>query len=251
MLAEYPELAIVLLIHMKKPQGRGERRISDVLGEWGRWCDVVLLMENDGSGLSHARLTLRKRVRRERRVVVTKAGGLLIDPQDLDEAKGTKVPPDAVVAAVVANPGMTYAELGKAIGVSKDTASNYVKALPDRLRGVPGSARSGRGAGIHVYPIAESPNIAEQARFGDPSVMGSATEGESSPNAESPSIDRRSASVIPLRAGSPAAVTGAGGSARSRRTTRGAPGTRTPAMTSPGRRLAAGSAPTQAPAERR
>ena len=200
MLAEYPDLAIVLLIHLKKPQGRGERRISDVLGEWGRWCDVVILMENDGNGLTRARLTVRKRVRRERRIVVTKAGGLLIDPQDLDEAKGTKVPAENVIAAVLAKPSMTYVELGAALSVSKDTASNYVKALGDRLDTVKGTARSGPGARVRVYAIAESPNIAEQARFGDPSAIGAAMEGESSPNAESPYIDRRSASAIPLPA---------------------------------------------------
>ena len=204
MLAEYPDLAIVLLIHLKKPQGRGERRISDVLGEWGRWCDVVILMENDGNGLTRARLTVRKRVRHERRIVVTKAGGLLIDPQDLDETKGTKVPAENVIAAMVAKPGMTYVELGVALGVSKDTASNYVKALGDRLDTVKGTARSGPGARVRVYAIAESPNIAEQARFGDPSAMGAVMEGERSPNAESPYIDRRSASAIPLPARSPA-----------------------------------------------
>ena len=203
MLTEYPELAIVLLIHLKKPAGRGARRISDVLGEWGRWCDVVILMENDGNVLTRARLTVRKRVRRERRIVVTKAGGLLIDPQDLDEAKGTKVPAENVIAAVVATPGMTYVELGAALGVSKDTASNYVKALGDRLDTVKGTARSGPGARVRVYAIAESPNIAEQVRFGDPSAMGALMEGERSSNAESPYIDRRSASAITLPARSP------------------------------------------------
>jgi hypothetical protein len=204
MLAEYPELAIVLLIHLKKPASRGARRISDVLGEWGRWCDVVILMENEGNGLTRARLTVRKRVRRERRIVVTKAGGLLIDPQDLDEAKGTKVPAENVIAAVLAKPGMTYVELGAALSVSKDTASNYVKTLGDRLDTVKGTARSGPGARVRVYAITESPNIAEQARFGDPSAIGAAMEGERSPNAESPYIDRRSASAIPLPARSPA-----------------------------------------------
>lgn len=47
----YRELAIVLVVHLRKPQGRGERRISDVLGEWGRWNDVTILMENDGGSL--------------------------------------------------------------------------------------------------------------------------------------------------------------------------------------------------------
>jgi hypothetical protein len=45
MVDDYPELAIILLLHLKKPSGRGERRISDVLGEWGRWCDVVVMLD--------------------------------------------------------------------------------------------------------------------------------------------------------------------------------------------------------------
>ncbi|HEY5436357.1 MAG TPA: AAA family ATPase [Candidatus Limnocylindrales bacterium] len=200
MLAEYPELAIVLLIHLKKPAGRGERRISDVLGEWGRWCDVVVILENDGNGLIRARLTVRKRVRHERRILVTKTGGLLVDPQDLDETKGTKVPAEKVLAAIAGAPGITYVELGTALGVSKDTASNYVKALGDRLDTVKGTARSGPEARVRVYAITESPNIAEQARFGDPSAMGAAIGRERSPNAESPYIDRRSASAISLAA---------------------------------------------------
>jgi hypothetical protein len=63
----YRELLVVLVVHLKKPSGRGERRISDVLGEWGRWCDVLLLMENDGASLERVKLTVRKRVRQERR----------------------------------------------------------------------------------------------------------------------------------------------------------------------------------------
>ena len=104
---------------------------------------------------------------------------------------------------MVAKPGITYVELGAALRVSKDTASNYVKALGDRVHTVPGTAASGPGARVRVYAIAESPNIAEQTRFGDPSAMGAAMEGESSPNAESPYRDRRSASVIPLPARTP------------------------------------------------
>ena len=191
MLADYPELAIVLLIHLKKPQGRGERRISDVLGEWGRWCDVVVLMENDGNGLTRSRLTVRKRVRHERRIVVTKAGGLLIDPQDLDETKGTKVPVDAVLAAVEATPGMTYAELGAAVGVSKDTAARYVAALGDRVTTVKGTGRSGPGASMRLYPVAASPHVAAREGYADPAVT-PAAEVASTP-AESP--HRRSTSI--------------------------------------------------------
>ena len=173
MLAEYPDLAIVLLIHLKKPQGRGERRLSDVLGEWGRWCDVVVLQENDGAGLTRARLTVRKRVRHERRIVVTKAGGLLVDPQDLDETKGTKVPLDDVLAAIVAAPGITYAELGRRArrleghrerGTSRRSATRWT---PSKAPG-----RAVRAPGCALYAIAASPHVAAQARIrrpcGDP-----------------------------------------------------------------------------------
>jgi AAA domain len=189
MLGEYPELAIVLLLHLKKPQGRGERRLSDVLGEWGRWCDVVLLMEADG--LTRAKLTVRKRVRHERRIVVTKAGGLLVDPQDATTT-GPKVPADKVCAAVAANPGMTYAELGTALGVSKRTASNYVAALADRLDTVKGTAASGPGASVRVYPsrIAQD---RETSTLRDPLAM----EGEAIAHRESPYIEGRSLARSP------------------------------------------------------
>ena len=200
MLAEYPDLAIVLLIHLKKPQGRGERRISDVLGEWGRWCDVVILMENDGNGLTRARLTVRKRVRHERRIVVTKAGGLLIDPQDLDEAKGTKVPLDDVLAAIVAAPGITYAELGAAVGVSKDTAARYTEMLGDQVDAVKGIGKSGPGARMRLYSIAASPHIAAQAQYGDPAAISEAIEGpprEESPHRRIASIDAATRAATP------------------------------------------------------
>jgi hypothetical protein len=186
MLAEYPDLAIVLLIHLKKPAGRGERRISDVLGEWGRWCDVVILMENDGNGLTRARLTVRKRVRHERRIVVVKAGGLLIDPQDLDEAKSTKVPLDAVLAAIVAAPGLTYAELGAAVGVSDATASRYVGALGARVDAVKGTGRSGPGAKWRVYAVSSSPHDSSREGCGDYEETPEAI--EEAPHPESPHL---------------------------------------------------------------
>ncbi len=89
MLEAYPELAIVLVLHLKKPQGRGDRRISDVLGEWGRWCDVIVLQEADGT--TRTKLATYKRVRHQRRIVATRAAGLLVDPIDLDTAAGTKM----------------------------------------------------------------------------------------------------------------------------------------------------------------
>jgi hypothetical protein len=199
MLAEYPELAIVLLIHLKKPAGRGARRISDVLGEWGRWCDVVILMENDGNGLTRARLTVRKRVHHERRIVVTKSGGLLIDPQDLDETKGTKVPLKAVLAAIVTAPGVTYAELGAAVGVSKDTASRYVQALGDQVQAVKGT---GPGGGMRLYPIAAPPHVAAQEACGEPAVTPAAEEALQ--RAESPHRRSTYIGAATMRAAAPA-----------------------------------------------
>jgi hypothetical protein len=164
MLVEYPELAIVLLLHLKKPQGRGERRISDVLGEWGRWNDVTILMENDGASLERTKITVRKRVRQERRIIATKAGGLLIDPQDADTAKTTKIPAADVLAAIEATPGMSYAELGAKLGVSKNTVSNYVAGLGDAVTRLD----DGPKGTIRVYPTAQPLNTAQQARLSGP-----------------------------------------------------------------------------------
>jgi hypothetical protein len=190
MLTEYPELAIVLLLHLKKPQGRGERRLSDVLGEWARWCDVVILMESDGT--TRTRLTVRKRVRRERRIVATKAGGLLVDPVDLDEAKGTKVPLGDVLAAIEAAPGITYAELGAALGVSADTASRYAGLLGDQVDAVKGTGKSGPGAKWRLYAVSASPHVSTRARCGDSAETHAAMEGalsRESPHLRIASID--------------------------------------------------------------
>jgi hypothetical protein len=191
MLDAVPELAIVLILHMKKPTGKGDRRLSDVLGEWGRWSDVVVLMENEGSALDRVRITVRKRVRRERRIVATKSGGLLIDPKDATSS-GPKVPSEKVIEAVQASPGLTMADLAVALGVSKDTANRYVKALPEQLDTVKGTARSGPGAASRVYLIAASPQIAAQ----EGASMGASTKGTASPHRRIASIDAASSASI-------------------------------------------------------
>jgi hypothetical protein len=129
MLDAYPELAIVLIVHCKKPQGHGERRISDVLGEWARWCDVVLMLERDGP--TRAKLTTFKRVRHQRRIVATQQAGLLVDPRDISEGSGPKVPLEKVVLTVRANPGLTIADLATQLKVGKATAGRYAKAAID------------------------------------------------------------------------------------------------------------------------
>lgn len=175
MLDAYPDMAVVLIVHVKKPTGHGERRLSDVLGEWGRWCDVVVMQENDGGSLERAKITVRKRVRRERRIIATKAGGLLIDPQDATTS-GPKVPAEKVLAAVP-DAGITYAALGDALGVSKDTASRYVKALSDGLSVVPSS----RTSPALVYPKAAAGGAAGAAGAAQASAV---------PAAVRPAVDR-------------------------------------------------------------
>jgi hypothetical protein len=82
------------------------------------------------------------------RIVATEKCGLLVDPVEAD-AKGPKVPPDRVLAAITTQPGMTYEELGSALGVSKDTADRYVKGLGDRVVVVPGTNRKS----ARVFPV--------------------------------------------------------------------------------------------------
>jgi hypothetical protein len=157
MLEAYPALSIVLALHLKKPQGRGDRRLSDVLGEWGRWCDVVTLQEADGT--TRTKLATYKRVRRQRRIVATRADGLLVDPVDTDAARGSKVGADAVLAAIAAAPGLTFAELGEALGVSHKTAKRYAAQLGGAVDVVAGTSRSGPGAAGRVFLIGTSGQI--------------------------------------------------------------------------------------------
>lgn len=142
MLSEYAQLAVVLIVHVRKPQGAGgERRLSDVLGEWGRWCDVVVLQENDGKSLERAKITTRKRVRHQRRILVTKIGGLLKDPVDLSASPGSRVPIDDTIAAIREHPGATFQELAAILEVSKATAGRYVAALGDQVKTAPTGPR--------------------------------------------------------------------------------------------------------------
>ncbi|MBI4499332.1 MAG: primase C-terminal domain-containing protein [Chloroflexi bacterium] len=165
----YPALAILLCVHLKKPQGRGERRISDVLGEWGRWCDVLILQENDGNNLHRTKLTVRKRVRQERRIMVTKKDGLLADPQDL-EGTGPKVPLEKVIAAITADPGLSLAQLAATLKVAKTTASGYVeKAAKDGLV----ETHPGPRGAVRVFPTVHRPvasNVAMTVQVDGPAV---------------------------------------------------------------------------------
>ncbi len=150
MLDGCPMLAILLVVHLKKPSGRGPRRITDVIGEWGRWCDVILLLEADG--LDRVKLTSLKRVRQPRRIVARKSGGLLVDPQDRVEG-GPKVPLNDVVAAIHTTPGLSQKALAKRLAVSAATARTYVTAA-ERAGLIRVESRAD-GLGKALYPAEE------------------------------------------------------------------------------------------------
>ena len=155
MLAAYPALAVVLVVHCRKPSGRGDRRLSDVLGEWGRWCDVVVLQENDGASLTRTKISVRKRVSHERRIVATKAGGLLVDPHDL-VAEGPKVGLDTVVDVIAGALGMTIKDLAKALKVAPSTAATYAQEAEHSGRIE--RRRSGPKGQFRLYPVASEPD---------------------------------------------------------------------------------------------
>ncbi len=150
MLEQYPALAIILVVHCKKPQGRAhQREISDVLGEWGRWADIVILQERDG--LARAKLTTYKRVRRPRRIVATQKEGLLVEAREITDAGAPKVPLDRVIETITATPGMTHAELATSLGVSKRTVGNYVNTAV--AQGLARVEPSGARKTLLIFPV--------------------------------------------------------------------------------------------------
>ncbi len=173
MLDGYPELAIVLVVHCKKPSnGHRPRGISDVIGEWARWCDTVLLLERDGP--TRTRLTTFKRVRHERRIVVTKRGGLLVEPKDVSGDSGPKVPLEKVVDAVCASPGLTPAELGRLLKVTEKTARRYAAAA--EASGDVHVDRTGPRGGLRMFPP-----LANGNEPGNPVIHGNQVLSESLP----------------------------------------------------------------------
>jgi hypothetical protein len=125
MLKAYPDLALVLLVHCRKPQSRSARAISDVLGEWGRWCDVVVLQERDGP--TRTKLSSLKRVRTQHRIIADQLDGLLQNAVEIGQGPKPKASMDEVVEAVSANEGLTIANLAAVLSVGKATAARYVK----------------------------------------------------------------------------------------------------------------------------
>jgi hypothetical protein len=127
---ECPKLAIILVVHLKKPQGgRGDakRHLSDVMGEWGRYNDITILLQGDGA--DHIRVSTHKRVRTPRHLRLRKVNGLLVEPQDLNGKQEPKVSGEGTLAAITDNPGLNLHQLAAAIGVTRPTAKNYVDRL--------------------------------------------------------------------------------------------------------------------------
>lgn len=125
MLATYPDLAIILVVHLRKPSGRGDRQITDVLGDWGKWCDALLLLEDDGA--NKTKLTTYKRVRHHHRVVCTRANGLLVEPVDISgKTSMTKVAPEDLTAAVDPLDGARLDALAARFAITEKTVKNYV-----------------------------------------------------------------------------------------------------------------------------
>lgn len=158
MLDAYPALAIILIVHCKKPQAgaKGDRRITDVIGEWGRWCDVIVMQERES--LTSVKLTSFKRVRHMRKILATQHGGLLIEPIPLDGSAGTKVPMANVILTIKDNPGLSHQALADMLGVSKRTASKYAEEAEKK-----GSVYqvTGEKGAKYIYATAQAGNTAQ------------------------------------------------------------------------------------------
>jgi RecA-family ATPase len=124
-----PTLAIVLNVHLNKPNGRGQRTIASVLGDWAKWADIVLLLEEAGEG--RTKLSLRKRVSRPRTIVARQRDGLLVEPMEVGGANERAAKERQLIAKLTEAPNQTRAELATALGWSEDTVKRYAKRMPD------------------------------------------------------------------------------------------------------------------------
>jgi len=130
MLRELPELALVLACHLRKANGRAARDITSIIGDWAKWCDVVLQLDDEGG--DRTRLTTRKRVRRQRVIIARRQDGLLLEPVDVTTGKQPKVAGERVVQTIGDNPGRTVDELATLWGVAKRTADKYLDKAEQR-----------------------------------------------------------------------------------------------------------------------
>lgn len=144
MIDALPNLAIVLVVHFKKPQGRSgnSRGLSDVLGQLGRRNDITILQQNDGPLGERAKISNHKRVGQHRMVIATKRGGLLVDPMSATTAGQTKVSQEGFLAVLAENPGISQRALATKIGVTPSTVAKYAKEAGDAVRTEFGPNRS-------------------------------------------------------------------------------------------------------------
>lgn len=171
--ASCPQLAILLVVHMKKPSGaRGApsiRGLDAVMGEWGRFNDVTVLMMNDGGDLTRVRLATRKRVRHQRHLILTKRGGLLVEPMDLETAAKPqkKVSDEGQLAIIEDRPGITILQFASSLGVTKNTAKNYSESLEkaNLIR----REKQTNGT-YHLYPV-DTDSAPESAPLDEPTSI--------------------------------------------------------------------------------
>ena len=78
----------------------------------------------EADGLERVRIDLRKRVRRERRIVVTERDGLLVEPREV-YGTGPKVAQADFIARVAANPGRDSRTWAAELGVTDRTVRAY------------------------------------------------------------------------------------------------------------------------------
>ena len=81
-----------------------------------------------------------------------------------------------MLAAIVAAPGITYAELGAVVGVSRDTAGRYVAMLGGQVDAVKGTGKSGPGARMRLFPVVASSHVVAQAQCDDSATTPEAIE---------------------------------------------------------------------------
>jgi hypothetical protein len=152
MLAELPTLGLVLNVHLSKPKGGHQQRdITAVLGDWAKWVDVVVLLEDAGAGTT--KLTTAKRVRRPRTILALRQRGLLVQPSFLggEASSHPKVAPEAFLAAVRATPGIDRKALATLLGVGTDSVHRYAEQAPTQV--VERKDTGTRYAKYRFYPL--------------------------------------------------------------------------------------------------
>lgn len=127
--------AFVILVHLTKPgrersPGAGGERIhgsalSDVMGQWTRHADVVLVASDLGA--DRVRLAVRKRITPST-VILAKAGGLWNYVADADAPVSRERTEDRVLAAIAAG-AATALEIAELLEMPKRTVFDKIRHL--------------------------------------------------------------------------------------------------------------------------